>query len=185
MQPNKIAFDQKAHSILSELLDNTEDWLVRHKECEPQSANDRLAYDYIMRCSGVIRGATTFVANDERIGTQQFISDLRGASTKTRSIRSRTTTTAQLMKFPHIYFPNYLTVLQLTFLRELPNLKTRSIILLSGVVKLAAANLPGVRSDVRRELRRRGDERNALIVPDDTLERQLGRFEQGLLTIRA
>lgn len=179
----KFSFNDKAHSIITDLLDTTEDWLVRHEGCEPQLANDRIAYDYIMQCSGIIWGSTSFITADERIGTDIFISQLRGASSKLRSTRTRMACVTQLMQFPLIYFRNYLTVLRITFLRELPKLITRDLVMFSGIVKLAAANLPGVRSDIRRELRRRGENADALIVPDDTLERQLGRFKPELFTI--
>lgn len=180
---NKIVFDDKAHSIISELLDNTEDWLVRHKKCEPQAANDRLAYDYIQRCADMIFGANVFLTNDERIATEFFMLELRGAKGKLRSARNRVACTAQLMQFQQLYFPNYQTVLRISFLSALSKIGDKNRFILSGLIKLASAKLPGVRNDLRRELRRLGYPYDALLVADDTLERQLEQFKPDLLTI--
>ena len=178
---NKIPFDDKAHSILTELLDNTEDWLVRRKLSEPRSANDRLCSDYIMTVSNIIWGSTFFVNSDERIGTEIYLEKLRGAKTKLRLPRTLRACADQMLRFPQMYFPKYLAVLRITYLSALPKLDDNSLLKLSGVVKLAAANLPGVRNDIRRELRRRGQDYDSVIVHDDTLECKLSRFSASLL----
>ncbi|MBN8806652.1 MAG: hypothetical protein J0I47_00215 [Sphingomonas sp.] len=180
---NDIQFNDKAHSIISDLLDRNEDRLVRNRDCEPERANDRLAYDYIMRCATMSRGATTFIFHDERVGTECFLFDLHGSLAKIRSKRNRVACTAQLMQFQRDYFPQYNSILRLTYLNELSKIDHRQNCILNGVIKLAAAKLPNVRSDIRRKLRSLGYGYDALLVADDTLERELARPRAGIFTI--
>lgn len=90
-----------------------------------------------------------------------------------------TTPASQLSTHTHVYFPDYPKLLRLAYLHILANTTDLDAIRRSGVLMLAAATLPGVRTDIRRELRRRGATWDRTLVQDATLERRIG-FASGL-----
>jgi len=75
-----------------------------------------------------------------------------------------------------MYFPNYATLLRLAYLHVLAITTDLETIRRSGLLMLAAASLPGVRTDVRRALRQRGATWDRTIASDEIVSRQIDDF---------
>lgn len=175
------SFDEKAHVLLSDVLDQTESRLVREGVCKPESASEYLTVRYIKACGDFIEHASVYLENDERIAADLFLSELAKGALKARFNRNAKICAVQLSKHTLVYFPDYNKLLRLYYLQVLAASDVVSTLRHNGVLLLAAATLPGVRSDARRELRRRGANHDALLVPDETIQDLIGRSESNLL----
>ena len=74
----------------------------------------------------------------------------------------------------NLYFPNFYKLLTISYTTILHSAESLAELRNNGVLMLAAATLPGVRTEMRRELRRRGLPYEHLLVPDDVLSARLG-----------
>lgn len=162
-------FNDKAHPILAELLDEAEERLVREGVCELEQANEWLAARYVAVCGEFLEHAAVYLESEERIGADLFLFELAKDTTKRRFARNAKACAIQLATHTTIYFPNYLKVLRLLYLHALRTTETLDELARSGVLRLAVGTLPGVLADVRSELRRRGAKFEPLLVPDDKL----------------
>ena len=174
---NLELFNEKAHRLLSDMLDQTEARLVREGVCEPELASEYLTLRYIAACGEFIEHAAVYLESEERIAADLFLFDLAKGATKARFMRNAKACAVQLSRHTPLYFPDYHKLLRLAYLHALAAAPGLDELRRSGVLLLASATLPGVRSDVRRELRRRGATHDALLVPDDTVQALLGRGE--------
>lgn len=171
---NLEPFNDRAHGIVSEVLDYAEDRLARDGTCASRDAAEYLALDYIKTCGDFIEHSVVYLENDERIGADLFLAKLPKGRLKARFERNARKCASQLSTHTHVYFPDYPKLLRLAYLHVLANTTDLDAIRRSGVLMLASATLPGVRTDIRRELRRRGATWDRTIVQDATLERRIG-----------
>lgn len=172
---NLELFNEKAHRLLSDMLDQTEARLVREGVCEPELASEYLTLRYIAACGEFIEHAAVYLESEERIAADLFLFDLAKGATKARFNRNAKACAIQLSRHTPVYFPNYHKLLRLAYLHILVEAQGLNELRRSGVLLLAAATLPGVRSDIRRELRRRGATHDALLVPDETVQALIDR----------
>lgn len=168
-------FNEKAHAILSDVFDQAEERLVRDSICPAPNASEYLALDYIKTCGDFIEHSVVYLENDERIGADLFLAKLPKGKLRPKFDRHAHKCAVQLSTHTHVYFPDYPKLLRLAYLHVLANTADLETIRRSGVLMLAAASLPGVRTDIRRELRRRGATWDRTIVCDDTLAVRLAR----------
>lgn len=110
----------------------------------------------------------------ERIGVDLFLAKLPKGRLKARFERNVRKCASQLSTHTHVYFPDYPKLLRLAYLHLLANTTDLDAIRRSGVLMLASASLPGVRTDIRRKLRRRGATWDRTIVQDATIEQRIG-----------
>ena len=170
----RATFNNNAHAIISEVLDEEEMRLFRADICPPHEASEYLTLDYIKTCSKCLEHSVMYLQNEERIGSDIFLAKIARGKVKRRFDLNARVCAEQLAAHTHVYFSEYLPTLRLTYLKILSETADVGTIMRNGVVMLAAASLPGVRTDIRRELRRRGYPYDRTIVSDDTLK---GRLE--------
>lgn len=167
---NIIAFDDKLHALLVGLFDRAEEKLVATGICQADRADEWLTIQYIKETGTVVWGGQTYLPNDEYIGADIFLSYIADAQFKRLSIRRRQNCALQLSTHTQVYFPQYNTILRLSYLHFLHSNKGNGFeVTHNGIVLLAAAKLPGVINDIRRELRRRGSKYDHLLVQNDIL----------------
>lgn len=162
---NIVGFNNRAHEVIIGVLDRAEEWMARNGICPAHLAEARLTSEYIDACASIIRGGIVYLAADERIGADIFLSKLGGAKFKRLSTRTQTMCAEQLSQHTHVYFPNYHTLLRFAYLHVLRSDCGPTPFYSHGVVLLAAAKLPGVITDIRRECRRRGLSYDRVLVP--------------------
>ncbi len=168
-------FNDKAHVIVQDVLDYAEERHVREGTCTAQSAAQYLTLDYIATCRDFMFHATQYLENEERVGADLFLAKLPRGRLKDRFERNRVACAWQLATQTRRYFPDYEPLLRLAFLHVLRSVDDTNTIRWNGVVLLAAASLPGVLTDIRRELRRRGIKYDVTLVADATVERRTER----------
>ncbi|OHD05058.1 hypothetical protein [Sphingopyxis sp. RIFCSPHIGHO2_12_FULL_65_19] len=161
---NIAGFNDRAHELISGALDRSEDRIGRNGVCPANQAADYLTTKYIEACASIIRGGVAYLAADERIGADIFLSKLGDARFNRLVPRTQTMCAEHLSQHTHVYFPNYHTLLRLAYLHVLRNCG-QTPFHSHGVVLLAAAKLPGVITDIRRECRRRGLSYDRVLVP--------------------
>ena len=163
-------FNEQADALLSDLLDRAEAKLVRNGICPAEQADEFLTVRYIEAVAGMIYGACVYLPNDERIGADMFLWKLGDARFRSWSNKRKRMCAVQLVGHTHVYFPKYHTVLSLTYRRILQATCGQDRHYLpEAILMLAAATLPGARSEIRRELRRRGSDKPLTLVPFDVL----------------
>ncbi len=162
-------FDNRTHQVLRDALDGAEDHIVRTGKCEPQDATDYLTLLFIDTSSDFLDGGSALFQLEGNIVAEIFLEKVvRAAKIRNNQVLMRKCAT-QLSLHTHLYFPNYYDLLTIAYLNVLATCEDLQRTIHSGVIKLAAADLPGVIVDIRREFRRRGLSYDCLIVTDSTL----------------
>lgn len=169
-------FNDKAHVIVAEIFDENERRLVRQGRCQPHEAMDYLTVAFIKESGEFLNHGTCYLENEGRIAADLFLWYLPKTKVKARYLRNDRICALQLHWHTHYYFHRYHPLLRQATLKLLANLPDIAAIDRNGVLHLAARTLPGVRTDINRERRRRGAESDRLIVPNDELERSLNRL---------
>jgi hypothetical protein len=167
-------FNDKAHVIVQEMLDYAEEKLVCDCICTPANADEYLALNYIKTCSEFIQNSAQYLEIEERIGADLFLAQLTKGRLRGRFERNAHICGLQLAANTAVYFPDYGKLLRLALLHVLQSASDWRSIRWNGVVLLAAASLPGVLTDIRRELRRRGMPYEVTLVADATLNKRIG-----------
>jgi hypothetical protein len=166
-------FNDALHATISKALDRTEEKMIGNGVCQPEYADEYLTARYIEACAGIIVGGLVYLPNDERIGAEIFLSKLGDPKFNRLSQRRKRECAVHLTNHTHVYFAQYHMMLRLACLHVLRSTTEYEHIEHDGVVLLAAATLPGVRSDIRREFRRRGASFDRLLVPDDVYQQRI------------
>ncbi|MDX8513595.1 hypothetical protein [Mesorhizobium captivum] len=167
-------FDNKAHEIIATILDDAAERLVREKICQARQADEYLTLAYIGACSSIIEHATAYLQVDETIGAGVFLERYSVGKNRQAFHHNDTRCSKQLATHPNVYFPDYLTILRLASLNTLNTISDVRSLRANGTLMLAAASLPGVATDIRRELRRRGLSFDPSLVPDDVMQKRIG-----------
>jgi hypothetical protein len=159
--------DDAAYATLVELLDAAEDRLVRDGICRGRDANDYLAFRYIAAASGIVHGASFFVANEERVGADIFLSDLPTPKFRRLSRKRQRACVELLAARPDRFFRSFNDTLRTVLQLIMEKTSDPEELNMHGVVLLAAANVPGAAIDIRREIRRRGGSEMRLVFAGD------------------
>ncbi|NTZ43617.1 hypothetical protein G7A66_11090 [Altererythrobacter sp. SALINAS58] len=169
-----MTFDDKAHAILQDVLDYAEERLTREGSQAPDSATTYLTLEYINASRGLMSHASQYLESDEWAAAAIFLSTLPWGRLKQRLDRNSSACARQLARNTCLYFPNFRLLLRLSLLQVLSSAEGPETIRWNGIVLLAAASLPGVRADIRRELRRRGLAWDVTLVGDLIMEKRIG-----------
>ena len=170
--------DERIEAFLSEVIDRTEARCVRNGVCTPEHADEYLTTEYIEDTSCLLFGANHYMLGDELIGADIFLTRLGDAIFDAASDRRKAKCVNQLVGHTHVFFPKYHEILKATFRHILSNHCGRAYELAhKGIILLAAATLPGARSEIRRELRRRGMNERGL-VSDEAMIEKLCRIQE-------
>lgn len=167
-------FDDRSHNIVRDVLDYAEQRYVREGRCRDAEAVDYLTLDYFATYRDFMQHAAQYVENEEFIAADLFLAKLPRGRLKQRLDRNHKACARQLANRTRIYFPNYEPLLRMALLHVLRSEADAEAIRWNGVVLLASATLPGVLTDVRRELRRRGMPYDVTLVADATAKRRIG-----------
>lgn len=169
---NAFAFDDRLHATLAGLFDRAEEKLVAKGICQADRADEWLTVQYIRETGTVVWGGQVYLPVDEFIGADIFLSNIADAQFKRLSLKRRRSCARQLAMHTQVYFPQYNTMLRMAYLHVLRSTKGHDFeVTHDGIILLAAAKLPGVLSDIRRELRRRGSKCDHLLVCNDTIKK--------------
>jgi len=164
--------DDATYATIVELLDAAEDRLVRDGACRGRDANDYLAFRYIAAASGIVHGATFFVANEERVRADIFLSNLPGSKFRRLSHKRKRACIELLAARPDRFFRSFNDTLRTVLQLIMERTRDPEQLNMHGIVLLAAANLPGAVVDIRREIRRRGGSQRRLVVAEDFVEKE-------------
>lgn len=165
-------FNQRAHDLLINLLDIVEEELIRQKLCGPMETNEYLTAFYIKETSGFLRHASVYLPDEGRIAADIFISKLAKQPRTARYMKHATLCGHQLALHTELYFPRFAEMLTKAYVDVLRTCYDLRLVLTDGVILLAAARLPGVQVELRREFRRRGLSYDRLLVCNDLLAYQ-------------
>ena len=86
-----------------------------------------------------------------------------------------TTSLASTRSRTPLYFPRYFEFLTKAYIEVLRTVEDLTSVMSDGVILLTAGTLPGLRTDLRREFKRRGLTYDKALVPDDVLEGRMTR----------
>lgn len=171
-------FNERAHPIVADVIDAAERWLIRNGVCEPQQTDEYLTMAYVKECGQFLEHGC-YTENEGRIAADLYLSRLSNAGTKAlkeRYHRNYDLCALHLHWHTPYYFPDYHRILRMTYIHLLRTLEGLDEIDRNGVLKLAARNLPGVRTDINRERRRRGATKDRILIADGELSRSMAHF---------
>lgn len=165
-------FKEKYHRIVSPILAYAEDHYSDNGYCYPDNASEYLAVKYIEQCASLIDNGVQYLEKDEYYGSELFLCDHCPKHLRRSFERHSYECARHLSLNIEIYLPEYRDVLQLAYLKLIAKAKSIRDIINCGIILLAAATLPEAKTDIRRELRRRGLPYDRTLVSDSTLERR-------------
>ncbi|WP_101342361.1 hypothetical protein [Cereibacter azotoformans] len=168
-----MPFDHIMHERLSLLFEAVEDMLIEQGVCNPSETNEYLTALYIREVSTFMSGASYYLDAEERVAGWIFIHTLTAHSRTKRFRKYCRELGHHISTHTTVYLPRYHEMLTKAYLEVLHTVKDLRTVALHGTILLAAATLPGLRTDLRREFKRRGLEYDKLIVPDDVLARRM------------
>ncbi len=172
--------DERAYSIVGNVVDYAEERLVRTGVCSRENAARYLALDYIATCSSAIEHGTQYLESDERIGADLFLAKLPTGTLKAQYHRNRKRCAAHLAAKPPLHFVDYKPILRIAFLNAIRTIGDVRELRFSGVALLACGTFEDAPTDLRREFRRRGLSYDPTLIEVATSARRIGR-EAGLL----
>jgi hypothetical protein len=175
--------DERAYSIVRNVVDYAEERLVRTGICAPENAARYLALDYIATCSSAIEHGTQYLESDERIGADLFLAKLPTGALKAQYHRNRKLCAAHLAAQPWLHFADYKPILRIAFLNAIRTIGDVRELRFSGVALLACGTFDDAPTDLRREFRRRGLSYDPTLIEAATLARRIGSGDAGLLAL--
>lgn len=166
----KLNFDSTANRVLIELLEEVERRAVAHSRCNADDANQWLTLAYIQRCAEYHSGASVYLPNEERQAADSFLFQCIGKGMKAKFEKHVGKCAIQLANHTSLYFPDYLTLLEMQFMAFMANKPTLLQIQMSGLVRQAVGTLHRdmALNVVRRECRRLGLDYDKLFITDST-----------------
>jgi hypothetical protein len=171
----KLNFDPTANRVLIELLEEVERRAVEHRRCHADDANQWLTLAYIQRCAEYHSGASVYLPNEERLAADSFLFQCIGKGMKTKFEKHVGKCAVQLSNHTSLYFPDYLTLLEMQFMAFMASKPTLLQIQLSGLVRQAVGTLHRdmALNVVRRECRRLGLDYDKLFITDATYNQRI------------
>jgi len=170
----KLNFDPVANRVLVELLSETERRAVANRRCHSGDVNQMLTLAYIETCCGYHYGASVYLPSEELQAANSFVMQCIGrgmARFKPHVGRCA----VQLANHTPFYFPDYLTLLEMQFMKFMASKPTLLQIQMSGLVRQAVGTLHRdmALNVVRREWRRLGMDDDKLFIPEDIYEQRV------------
>ena len=107
----RATFNNKAHAIISEVLDEEEMRLFRADICPPHEASEYLTLEYIKTCSKFLEHGVMYLQYEERIGSDIFLAKIARGKVKRRFDLNARACAEQLATHTHVYFAEYLPTL--------------------------------------------------------------------------
>lgn len=173
----------KAHQLLQEILDGAEDRAIRRGACSPEDATDLLTVAFIAQCESFMEHALRYVPNDERLASEIFLHyAATAAQRRMLSNRMSKRCAIHLQNNKTVYLPNYHALLRTRLIQVLATRTTSSEIMRSGVVILSVGTLDGALTDICRELRRKGCDKQRTLIVEDALKARMKSFAKQLKT---
>lgn len=171
----KLNFDPAANRILVELLAEAERRMIEHGRCRADDANQWLTLAYIKTCAEYHYGTAVYLPNEERLAAESFVARLIGKGMKTRFDKHLGKCAIQLANHTLLYFPDYLTLLEMQFMSFMASKPTLNEIQMSGLVRQSVGTLHRdmALNVVRRECRRLGLDHDKLFIPEDIYEQRV------------
>lgn len=167
-------FDSKSHELLTLLFDAAEEKLVSRGVCQSTEASFLLTMAYIKECGEFLENGIAFLKSEGVAASWMFIGNLAGSIGFKRIGRRDYQCAQQLLMHSALYFPEFYKALTVCYANKLQAAKDANEIQSSGILMMAAAMLPGARTELRRELRRRGLNYDRTLAPDDVMRLRLG-----------
>ena len=169
--------DAITHSRLSELLDMAEDAILARGFCAPDEVESHMFKAYLRSVDANMSYCSQYLVTEEQCAGRSFIIDLCQKLGEPKFMRHAYKMAEQLINQPHFYFRHYEQMLTAEYLELLERAEDLDRLRFSGVILLAVASLPGVRSDIRRILRRRGVDGGERFIPtlvaDETMTQRI------------
>ncbi len=165
--------DAITHGRLMELFDMVEDELVGHNVYAQQEVRAYLTLKYIDLTASFLENCIAYLPAEEICAGEGFVLYLCEAAKAAKFKRHRRPMAQQLQAQTAMYFPRYDEMLTKKYQHVLRTTEDVMQLRFSGVIFLAAATLPGVREDIRCELRRKGLSYKVTLVLDKTLEQRM------------
>lgn len=153
------SWNDKAHVSLSRLLNEDQ----KRGAYSGIEAIDALTLEFIDTHRLQLSHTPRFLRSEERISASVFLSSVRRRA-KRRTARLPVGTSRQLTEFVTVYFPNFIPILRIEFLKMLRHASSAEQIIQHGLTRLAAAYLEGARDDAEREIRRLGGTLDVTII---------------------
>lgn len=158
----KIPFDAQANKLLTNAIEAAEQQLER-RGVRPELCDECLTLQYIETCADFMAHGIVYLPSEGKSASWIFLQKLAPALKKPNDCA------AQLSNWTHLYFPRFVELLTVRYLGLLHTSTELQGIFRNGLVLLAAAKLPEARTEIRRELRRRGLAYDRQLVLDGDL----------------
>jgi hypothetical protein len=170
----QLNFNPAANGVLVALLSETEKRAVANRRCRADDVNQWLTLAYIERCSEYHFGASVYLPNEERLAAESFLFQCIGKG-MARFRNHVGKCAVQLANHTSFYFPDYLTLLEMRFMKFMANKPTLIEIQMSGLVRQAVGTLHRdmALNVVRREWRRLGMDEDKLFIPEDVYQQRV------------
>lgn len=153
------SWNDKAHVSLSRLLNEDQ----KRGAYSGIEAIDALTLEFIDTHRLQLSHTPRFLRSEERISASVFLSSVRRRARR-KTARLPVGTSRQLTEFVTVYFPNFVPLLRIEFLKMLRRAVSPEEIVHHGLTRLAAAYLEGARDDAEREVRRLGGTLDITVV---------------------
>jgi hypothetical protein len=144
--------------------------MEREGLCESLTAHELLTLEFIDTHRLQLAYTPRFLRSEERVSAGVFLYGLWQRANR-KAASPPVGTSRQLTDFATVYFPNFIPMLRIEYLRMLRSASSASEITHHGLTRLAAAYLIGAKDDAEREIRRLGGSLNLTIV--DNRERRM------------
>ena len=166
-------FNHRAHGFVMSVFDIAEDVLIENNVCCPHETNEYLTHFYIEEASCFLRHAQIYMQDEGRIAAEIFFAKLTNHRRASKFKKHSRICGQQISMQPVLYFPRFYELLTKAYVDVLRTTDDLKSAMFDGTVLLAAATLPDVRLELRREFRRRGLTYDRLLVADDELAARL------------
>jgi hypothetical protein len=170
---NLASFNHRAHGFVMNVFDIVEETLIENDLCSPYATNEYLTLLYIEEASCFLRNAQTYIDSEGKIAAEIFFGRLTNHRRASKFKKHSRICGQQISMQPVLYFPRFYEILTKAYVDVLRTSSDLNAAMFSGTVLLAAATLPDVRLELRREFRRRGLRYDRLLVKDDVMATRL------------
>lgn len=157
------AWDDRAHVALSRLFNQEQRRMEREGLCEDIAGHELLTLEFIDTHRLQLAFTPRFLRSEERVSAGVFLHSLWQRA-RQKAASPPVGISRQLTDFATIYFPNFVPILRIEYLRMLRSASSADEIEHHGLTRLAAAYLNGAKDDAEREIRRLGGNMHCSIV---------------------
>lgn len=167
-------WNDPAHAVLTGLFNQEQQRMERECLCDGIAAHELLTLEFIDTHRTQFAFTPRFLRSEERVSAGVFLYGLQQRA-KRKSVAPPVGISRQLTDFVTVYFPNFVPILRIEYLRMLRGASSAEEIVQHGLTRLAAAYLIGARDDAEREIRRLGGKLSLTII--DAYEVRISNVE--------